>query len=228
MATTKNITMKQFNGTDYDTLYPKTVYSQVSGVAPAGYGLGGGATKIDNLNNAVNNGWYLTAGTVSNGPKESIYGWMLVSSRSGSGGMIRQDFWEAMTNPIHYVRYAVNGEFKEWEYVNPPMEVGVEYRTTEQYRTKPVYVKLVGFGALPNATAKEMNVSVQNNAQLLECKGFLSGGGVLPYSYPGNSMGTANVYTSKGTGSFNIFVITDTDLSGKSAYFILKYTKTTD
>lgn len=32
MATTKNITMKQFNGTDYDTLYPKTVASQVSGI----------------------------------------------------------------------------------------------------------------------------------------------------------------------------------------------------
>ena len=46
MATTKNITMKQFNGTDYDTLYPKTVYNQVSGVAPAGYGLGETSTYI--------------------------------------------------------------------------------------------------------------------------------------------------------------------------------------
>lgn len=32
MATTKNITMKQFNGTDYDTLYPKTIAKQVDGV----------------------------------------------------------------------------------------------------------------------------------------------------------------------------------------------------
>ena len=32
MATTKNITMKQFNGTDYDTLYPKTIVEQVDGV----------------------------------------------------------------------------------------------------------------------------------------------------------------------------------------------------
>ena len=31
MATTKNITMKQFNGTDYDTLYPKTKVEQVEG-----------------------------------------------------------------------------------------------------------------------------------------------------------------------------------------------------
>ena len=29
MATEKNITMKQFNGTDYDTLYPKTKVEQV-------------------------------------------------------------------------------------------------------------------------------------------------------------------------------------------------------
>ena len=32
MATAKNITMKQYNGTDYDTLYPKTIASQVDGV----------------------------------------------------------------------------------------------------------------------------------------------------------------------------------------------------
>ena len=32
MATEKNITMKQFNGTDYDTLYPKTIASQVDGI----------------------------------------------------------------------------------------------------------------------------------------------------------------------------------------------------
>ena len=32
MATEKNITMKQFNGTDYDTLYPKTIASQVDGL----------------------------------------------------------------------------------------------------------------------------------------------------------------------------------------------------
>ena len=31
LATEKNITMKQFNGTDYDTLYPKTKVEQVEG-----------------------------------------------------------------------------------------------------------------------------------------------------------------------------------------------------
>lgn len=32
MATEKNITMHEFNGTDYDTLYPKTIASQIPDV----------------------------------------------------------------------------------------------------------------------------------------------------------------------------------------------------
>ena len=38
MATTKNIIMKQFNGTDYDTLYPKTDVKQVKNLTPSSIG----------------------------------------------------------------------------------------------------------------------------------------------------------------------------------------------
>ena len=38
MATTKDITMKQFNGTDYDTLYPKTDVEQVGNLTPSSIG----------------------------------------------------------------------------------------------------------------------------------------------------------------------------------------------
>ena len=37
-----------------------------------------------------------------------------------------------------------------WE--NPPMYAGVEYLTTERFLDKPVYTKLVSFGALPKAS----------------------------------------------------------------------------
>ena len=57
MATTKNITMKQFNGTDYDTLYPKTVAAQIDDVysqqqvlsdaTKTLYGLGNSASPDD-------------------------------------------------------------------------------------------------------------------------------------------------------------------------------------
>ena len=39
------------------------------------------------------------------------------------------------------------GEWQPWEWVNPPMTLGVEYRTTERYLGKPVYVKAVDCGS---------------------------------------------------------------------------------
>ena len=59
MATNKNITMKRFNGADYDTLYPKTIVEQVIGAytkqqiltsaTAALYGLGASAVPNEVL-----------------------------------------------------------------------------------------------------------------------------------------------------------------------------------
>lgn len=53
MATTKNIIMKQFNGTDYDTLYPKTIAAQITGTVPIASGGTNGATASSGVNNLV-------------------------------------------------------------------------------------------------------------------------------------------------------------------------------
>ena len=53
MATTKNIIMKQFNGTDYDTLYPKTVAAQIAGAVPIASGGTNGTTAPSGVNNLV-------------------------------------------------------------------------------------------------------------------------------------------------------------------------------
>ena len=57
MATTKNITMKQFNGADYDTLYPKTKVEQVENLTPSSIGAVSktGDTMTGSLNIASNN-----------------------------------------------------------------------------------------------------------------------------------------------------------------------------
>ncbi len=47
MASNYNITMKQYNGTDYDTLYPKTNMSQINGLTPIINGISSG--NIANL-----------------------------------------------------------------------------------------------------------------------------------------------------------------------------------
>ena len=54
MATTKNITMKQFNGTDYDTLYPKTQGSQITGVVPIKSGGTGAINEKTGMFNLLN------------------------------------------------------------------------------------------------------------------------------------------------------------------------------
>lgn len=47
------------------------------------------------------------------------------------------------------VRYAgEGGTWGEWEWVNPPMNIGVIYRTTERYNGKPVYACAVHAGYL--------------------------------------------------------------------------------
>ena len=53
MATNKNITMKQFNGTDYDTLYPKTTGAQITGAVPIASGGTNGTTASSGVNNLV-------------------------------------------------------------------------------------------------------------------------------------------------------------------------------
>ena len=53
MATTKNIIMKQFNGTDYDTLYPKTIAAQIDGAVPITSGGTNGTTAPSGVNNLV-------------------------------------------------------------------------------------------------------------------------------------------------------------------------------
>lgn len=64
----------------------------------------------------------------------------------------------AAEDPDHTGCYfrTVDGE-AEW--LNPPMVVGVEYRTAERYNGSPVYVKLIDLGAAANAKAVEHGVT---------------------------------------------------------------------
>lgn len=51
---------------------------------------------------------------------------------------------------------------QDWTYDNPPMDVGYEYRTSEFYGGKPVYQKIVDFGALPTYSKKEVQHNISN------------------------------------------------------------------
>lgn len=66
MATNKNITMKQYNGTDYDVLYPKTKVSQVDGAVASVNNVtpdNTGDVKVDTFEQSIKIGKNVDVGT---------------------------------------------------------------------------------------------------------------------------------------------------------------------
>lgn len=66
MAENKNITMKQYNGTDYDVLYPKTKVSQVDGAVASVNNAtpdNTGAVKVDTFEQSIKIGKNVDVGT---------------------------------------------------------------------------------------------------------------------------------------------------------------------
>lgn len=167
------------------------------------------------LNTYVKNGWYYWSSGVLNVPFNSSS--MLVMSRAGDYThqiVFRDDVYD----PCICIRKQTAGGWREWEYVNPPMALNVEYRTTKRYLGKPVYTKMIPFGALPNKTAKLVEVG---GIGIVDAVSTLLVG----------TDGTAFAWTNHPsvTGVFNtvssVQVYTSADLSAFNANCILEYTK---
>lgn len=141
------------------------------GAAPAGYGLGGAArllTANDDLNNITESGLYMYSadiGIPKNIPDTSnayLGGYGLVSVMAyripNCVVQIIYNMYNAKTDNVSIMR-TIDGTVGEWEWVNPPMQLDVEYRTTERYMGKPVYALLVDVGAAPSTGYAEHAVS---------------------------------------------------------------------
>ena len=105
------------------------------------------------------------------------------------------------------------------EWVNPPMMIGIEYRTTERYLGKPVYVKVVNFGNYPTSGTKTVAHKISNVRNIVSCLGTSSlGNSVNGYLY-------VSVFYADKT---NINITVTDDVSNNEVKVMLKYTKTTD
>lgn len=133
---------------------------------------------------------------------------------------------ESTTHPGCYCR-TVNG-VTEW--VNPPLTVGVEYRTTKRFTGKPVYAKTIEFGAMPAATAASVNVTGLSAEYVVSALGVMSSGRAFPYSTTHSTFGSVSLFANAPTaaGSVGVRVETTADLSAHTGYVTLEYTKTTD
>ena len=200
--------------------------------APAGYGLGGNGTEVSDWNNATANGFYRDGkGTeAKHSPFVGIWTCGYVTNYS-SGALVQVAFGFPFVNG-KYVRCEKhrgyhNGGWGEWEWVNPPMELGVEYRTTERYLGKPVYVKVVDVGAMPNTTTKAVNHGIANIDQCISASGITtaSSGDTFSMPYVSMSDGVTNGCSFSRT---QVRVWSAGDNSTANANVLIKYTKTTD
>lgn len=113
------------------------------------------------------------------------------------------------------------GQWDPLEYINPNMQLGVEYRTTERYLGKPVYVKAVDFGVLPNKSEKSVTwgdattLAFEVTARALKADS-------PSYTLP--ILDQLFVWA----GGEKAYIKTTVDYSAWTGIATIKYTKTTD
>ena len=205
--------------------------------APDGFGLGSEYTSyIADFDACIKNGWYRAYSNSLNYPSigglGARYGALLVLTRDST---IYHVYYVALYSVMYTIeRYSNDGgtTWSEWEFVNPPMELGVEYRTTERYLGKPVYTIAFNFGALPASGDKISYVPVAANiSDIIACGGCTSGGEALPFLYPTSNgsvhdircAAVKNVY-----GGIAVSIGVSKDRSNETATVWAKYTKNTE
>ena len=116
------------------------------------------------------------------------------------------------------IRIITGGVWQPWEYPDPPMYLGTEYRTTARWQGKPVYTKLVDFGVLPNAGTRSVAHGC-SAARILRAEGQASNGQAFPIC----GGGFYNI--SLRVGLTSIDIDTDYNYSDCTATVQLWYTK---
>ncbi len=194
--------------------------------APAGYGLGVSVapytklTEASQLDGFIQNGWFaiqLSGFQINASP---IVYWMLrVTTYNDT--CLMQEFIPVDASFV-IRRFNHHGTWTEFEWTNPVMTLGVEYRTTERYNGKVVYTKLLDFGALPNKANKTITVgAVMTNVVGLEMIATTGSASVI-FPWIGID-GTikATVYASTTT----VVCASFTDNSAYTGKVLIKYTK---
>lgn len=161
------------------------------GKAPAGYGLGTYTNEVpeNDLNKATACGWYAFTNSSKNRPFD--YGSVMVTNRYGNQ-VTQIAFNPQMAGCGEICIRHLYNDWTEWEYINPPMKVDVEYRTTERFMDKPVYTKLVNCGYFDEQGRKTVDLNQMHDEEndisyypcIIRSNGFVAReGDCLVYSH---------------------------------------------
>lgn len=204
----------------------KTVGLELGRKAPDGHGLGKKSSEMkiystpEELDDLKAAGWYsyYNETAYACGYAGTQYGGILVIP--AMYGYTQFFFCRS-----HYEAYlkrhydSSSGLWGVWEWVNPPMKEGVEYRTTERYNGNPVYTKLVDCGNLPNTESKRVGHGASDVKNVIRITGTTSTGHSIPYYY---TDGEILMYAN----STGIWITTTFDASARTAVAQIWYIKT--
>ena len=186
----------------------------VIGAAPSGFGLGTSAKTISSMD--------LIDGTGTYDWGDGNVSWIINHYKFNDNYAVQ--IATAVNGIIHgttRMRLKENGKWDEWEWVNPPMEVGVEYRTTERFKGKAVYTMAVDCGKLPNQGTKNIEGTISNNlVDLVDMHYALTNGDY----HRRNCHSMLDVRIERYDGWNWISLTTTGDLSGWDATVFIKYT----
>ena len=119
----------------------------LAGKAPAGFGLGGNGKRVTDMNNAQESGFYSALGASNLPPNvESVqYGSVLVLCSQAD--RVTQVYFQDVTGGTGAIAVRrLNGDgWSVWEFINPPMVVDNEYRTTERHNGGIVFAKAMTY-----------------------------------------------------------------------------------
>lgn len=127
-----------------------------------------------------------------------------------------------------------NGNWQPVEWINPPMQLGVEYRTTERYLGKPVYVKTINMGNLPGNAVKMASFQSNNVVDKIvsvtgQCTTDSGVNVSMPYhTGSGPNWNTLILIGADGSGAAQIVTFAPDFSEYKNACITVKYTKLAD
>lgn len=208
-----------------------------NGKAPAGYGLGEKQGKrlntTDDLNSITTPGWYWWSDMPSNAPISNAC--MLVYS-AYNGECIVQEIHTYLPSGYSWdfggsviLRQIYTTFIGQWEWSNPPMALGAEYRTTERYMGKPVYVMVVDCGVAPSKSETWIKIN-KEISRFISIDAVSYASDTFQTTIP-DSVESCKAVLVMSSQSPYILVKTTTDnfaANGYHVYARIKYTKPTD
>lgn len=150
--------------------------------APSGYGLGESEIIAwENIDSVWQNGWYLFSGGFTVQGQSYYAGYLHVCGWDKNN--CEQTLYPVGAHNEVLRRHKNSGSWTEWEWENPPMYTGIEFRTTERYNGKTVWTTLISCGVPVNGATTTFPFSYET---IFRLTGVLGTGVVLPYTETGN------------------------------------------